>query len=52
MKGPRLFDDADWKSRKRSSLSQMSCFPLKIMLPMPNLDGRFPKKKGGFCCLR
>ena len=25
----------------------MSCFPLKIMLPMPGLDSQFPKKEKG-----
>ena len=30
MKGPRLFDHTDWKSKERSLSSQMFCFPLKV----------------------
>ena len=30
--GLRLFDHTDWKSKKRSTSPQMSCFPLKISL--------------------
>ena len=30
MRGPRLFDHADWKNKKRSSRPQMFCFPLKV----------------------
>ena len=26
MRGPRLFDQTDWKSKKRSLCPQMSCF--------------------------
>ena len=35
------------KSKKTSSPPHMSCFELKIMLLMPGLGGRLPKKEKG-----
>ena len=33
------------KSKKRSARLHVSSFSLKIMLPVPGLDGRLPKKR-------